>query len=289
MRLSSWIRARPVLAFYVLSFAITWTTWWPMAAHDRGWIDLHLSALPLVGGLPLVGALYFVGGLGPGVAAYVVVRILHGKAADAELFGALLRWRVGWVWYVVAILLYPLIWAVTTTLSGTWPTELAALGSVNAVLASLLRYLLAAVPEELGWRGFALPALQVRHTALTASLVVGLLWFAWHLPLVLGGDPVMSTYPLLPYAIWFLAQAVLYTWLYNNTRGSLLIAVLLHGIANLIGVFSAAPWATTGITVVVATVVVAVYGPKHLSRTGVRVTLPAADRSTGALHDRPRA
>lgn len=273
MRLSSLVRARPVPAFFLLTFVITWGTWWPMAAYNRGWTDVHLPGL------------YFLGGLGPGIAAYVVVRILRGKAADAELLGALLRWRVGWAWYAVAVLLFPVIWMLAAALSATVATELAASGSVSAALLALLRYLLAAVPEELGWRGFALPALQARHTALTASLVVGLSWFAWHLPLVLGGDPVMSTYPLLPYAIWFLAQSVLYAWLYNNTGGSLVIAVLLHAIANVVGVFSAAPWATAGVTVAVTVIVVAVFGPAHLSRTGPRLTLPGTGPET---RNRPR-
>lgn len=261
MSVTTWVRARPVLAFCLLTFAITWGAWWPMAAYNRGWTDLHLPAL------------YFVGGLGPGIAAYVVMRILHGKAAGAALFGPLLRWRVSWAWYAVAVLLAPAVWLLAATLTGTLGTELAALGSVAAVAAALVRYLLAAVPEEVGWRGFALPTLQARHSALTASLIVGLLWWAWHLPLILGGDPVMSTYPLVPYGIWILAQAVLYTWLYNNTGGSLLIAVLLHGISNVVGVFSAAPWATTGVTVALAVVAIAVYGPRELSRTGPRVAL----------------
>lgn len=259
--LSTWVRARPVLAFYLLTFAITWGSWWPMAAYNRGWTDLRLPAL------------YVVGGLGPGVAAYVVMRILRGGAADAELLGPLLRWRVGWGWYAVAVLLFPVIWVLAATLTGTWATEVAALGPVAVIAVALARSLLAAVPEEVGWRGFALPALQARHSALSASLIIGLLWWAWHLPLVLGGDPVMSTYPLLPYTIWIVAEAVLYTWLYNNTGGSLLIVVLVHGISNVVGVFSAAPWATTGITLALALTVIAVYGPRDLSRTRPRVTL----------------
>jgi formate-dependent nitrite reductase membrane component NrfD len=77
----AWVRARPLLSFYLLTFAITWGTWWPMAAYHQGWTDLTLPVL------------YLVGGLGPGIAAYVVMSILRGRAAGSELLGPLLRWR----------------------------------------------------------------------------------------------------------------------------------------------------------------------------------------------------
>jgi hypothetical protein len=151
---------------------------------------------------------------------------------------------------------------------------------------------IAAIPARRGPRGgrlagFALPALQARHSALTASVIVGVLWMLWHLPLLLGGDPAMATYPLVPYTIWIIAESVIYTWLYNNTRGSLLIAVLLHGISNVVGPFSAAPWATTGITVALALLVVLVFGPRHLSRTGLRITLPGTALEAGNRNIRP--
>lgn len=141
------------------------------------------------------------------------------------------------------------------------------------VLLAFARYLFAAVPEEVGWRGFAVPALQERHTALVAALVVGLVAFVWHLPLVLGGDPYMSQYPLVPYFICFLGLSVIYVWLYNNSRGSLLILVLAHAVSNVIGLFSSAPVATAALTAGVAVLLVIVFGPEHLSRTGSRPTL----------------
>jgi len=261
MKVGHWVRDRPFLAFCILTFAITWSAWWPMAAYNNGWTDVHLPAL------------YFVGGLGPGIAAYVVMRILFGSAADSALLGPLLRWRVGWGWCAVAVLLVPALWVLSARLTGTLGSELAALGSLSAVAVSLVQHLLAAVPEEIGWRGFALPALQARYSALTSSFIVGLLWAAWHLPLVLDGDPLMSTYPLIPYAVWFLAQAVLYTWLYNNTGGSLFIAVLLHGLANFFGSFSTAPFIATALTLALALTVITAFGAPNLSKTRPRLTV----------------
>lgn len=269
MAVTAWVRAHPVTAFYALAFAITWLSWWPMALHNRGLVHA---------GVP---GLFFVGGLGPGIAAWVVVRIVGGTRGPAELFRPLLRWRVGARWLVVAVVLWPAIWILSVTLNGTLDHGLTTLGALPVVAVSLVRHLLAAVPEEVGWRGFALPALQERHSALTASLVVGALWALWHLPLLMGGDPTMSACPVLPFVVWMIAEAVLYTWLYNSARGSLLVVVLLHGISNVLGVFSSAPWTTTVITVAAAVIVIAVFGPGHLCRTGSRVTLPATSGRTG--------
>ncbi|MCK6211679.1 CPBP family intramembrane metalloprotease [Georgenia sp. EYE_87] len=274
MALKSWVRTRPVLAFYVLAFTITWLSWWPMAAHNRGLIAVDVPGL------------FVLGGLGPGIAAWAVMRAVSRADAAETLLRPLLRWRVSVRWFVVAACLFPAIWILAAVLSGSLTAELAALGSVPVVVMALLRYVIAAVPEEAGWRGFALPALQVRHSALTSSLVVGLLWALWHLPLLLGGDPTMSTYPLVPYVVWVVAEAVLYTWLYNSTSGSLLVVVLLHGVTNVVGLFGSAPWLVAVLTTAAAIVVVAVCGPEHLARNGRRVTLrPVAGLPGSAASD----
>ena len=260
-----WIRARPLLAFAVLAIAITWLSWFPLAAYNRGLWSLYLPWL------------YFVGGLGPGVAAYVVMRVLRGKKADQELLGPLLRWRVGAGWYVAAVAMFVLVWLAAVSVASELGPELRSLSSAWVVAVALVRSLLAAVPEEVGWRGFALPMLQRRFTALTSSLVVGALWALWHLPLILGGDEVMAGFPLIWYVLWILSESVLYGWLYNNTRGSLLIVVIAHGVSNVVGVFSSAPVATTMITAALAVVVVLRYGPQHLSRTSARMALPAPE------------
>jgi membrane protease YdiL (CAAX protease family) len=148
-----------------------------------------------------------------------------------------------------------------------------------------------AVGEEIGWRGYALPRLQARRTALTASLVIGSLHGLWHLPLWLSGqhEHPLSVYPA--FLIQAVALAVIYTWLYNSTKGSLLLVVLFHmatnapltlvllplGIENWVLPF----WLMAGFTVVAALVVVAVFGPTNLSRHP-RQTQPAAPDEAAA-------
>jgi len=120
--------------------------------------------------------------------------------------------------------------------------------------------------EEIGWRGFALPHLQKRHNALLATLIVGMLWGLWHLPLVFMAGS-MSEYPFL----WFIsiaANAFIYTCIYNSTKGSVVLVALFHGSLNIFGVFitGVSPVAYALLNCVVAIILIAVFGKVNLSR-----------------------
>jgi membrane protease YdiL (CAAX protease family) len=96
-----------------------------------------------------------------------------GRRGDQRLLAALWRWRANIVWWVVAVFAPIAIWPAAAGLGGTLSSDIVRLPSWLAVLPSLLCYLLQAVPEEVGWREFALPRLQARYSALTAGLIVG--------------------------------------------------------------------------------------------------------------------
>jgi membrane protease YdiL (CAAX protease family) len=123
--------------------------------------------------------------------------------------------------------------------------------------------------EEFGWRGYALPRFQARWNALVSSIVLGVIWAVWHLPLwFLAGSSQQGS------SFWvFLANmvltSVLYTWLFNNAKGSILVAVVFHAISNTLVQMFPEPianlfyWVVLGLTVMF---VVAVYGPRTLVR-----------------------
>ena len=132
-----------------------------------------------------------------------------------------------------------------------------------------------ALGEEIGWRGYALPRLQARRSALSASLIIGPIWALWHLPLWLTGAPGRTPILYAAFVVSAFALSVLLTWVYNSTGGSLLLVVLLHATINLpirllydsLGSRVTVPVLLYfGLTVVAAIVVVIVAGPKHLSR-----------------------
>jgi membrane protease YdiL (CAAX protease family) len=110
------------------------------------------------------------------------------------------------------------------------------LGIVGAFILWLLTF---GLGEELGWRGYALPRLQKRRSALTATLILGVAWAFWHLPAFFYKDTyvamgLMAGLPLLLISI--LAASIVFTWLYNSTPGSLLMVILFHAVFDFLSV-----------------------------------------------------
>jgi len=263
------MKRHPVAAFYILAFAISWSGYFPQVAYSYGLF-------------PFQSPLYFlIGGVGPTLAAVIMAYVLHGKGGLRGLFAPLARWRVGAVWYAVALFGNAVIWLAAIGLPGRTTLDMGKLGPWFTLFPVFLTNLLMNVWEEIGWRGFALPRLQSRYTALVSSLIVGALWGLWHLPLLLMKDYPMSTYPRIPWFIGLIASAVLYTWLYNNTNGSLLIATVFHAAGNTTGYFVESGLHTIQsfifdqavIACLIAAIIVAVFGPVHLSRSGKRIQL----------------
>ena len=181
----------------------------------------------------------------------------------------------------------------------TWPIDLAHAGKLQ-LQTPFVVYLSAYLPmfivpfflvdaisngEEIGWRGYVLPRLQVRHSALVSSLILGVVWGFWHLPKFLGED----SSPFWLFRIRVTASAVLYTWLFNNTNGSLLMTTLFHASVNTAGVFL--PIANTavgsnvnalmiqaGLEVFAAIAVTLFAGADRLSRTQPKQILNAEAR-----------
>lgn len=263
-RVSEWIRSRPVAAMYLLALYFTWLGWVPQALHSRGLFPFDSVIF------------YVLGGVGPLLAVFIVLQVLRVRDPAGEIFRPFLRWRVGLVWYAAALLFYPLLWILISCWRGELTAELAGLGSTVAVLQVFLTSMVAAVPEEPAWRGFALPRLQARSSALVAALVTGGMVAVWHLPLLFIEGTVMASYPLLPYLLFVVALSVLYAWMYNNTRGSLFLLVLFHASTNSVGHF--AGWEHTAVFVLAAVAVAVIFGPEHLSRRHARPTgAPGAD------------
>jgi hypothetical protein len=131
-----------------------------------------------------------------------------------------------------------------------------------------------ALPEEYGWRGYALGRMLSRRSALTASLILGAIWGSWHLPLHFIDGTVQSTMPVYQFVLQQMVLAVLYTWLFSNTRGAVSVAILFHTIGNIMG--AAIPhwttdlgrWIGFAVLIVFAAVIVVVWGPQDLNRSG---------------------
>ena len=148
----------------------------------------------------------------------------------------------------------------------------------------MILILLISLVEEFGWRGYALPRLQMRLNALQASLVLGVLWGVWHFPGYLAGTGTPADMPFYVFMLWVVPATVLITWVFNNSR-SLITAIVMHSSANF--AFSFFPlipeqtstgelvtfWFFIGGLWAAAIAVVIVFGPTHLSRTQPRLTI----------------
>jgi uncharacterized protein len=254
----SLVRRHPLITFFVLAYALTWSAW-PMWAS---------------GLYPIAPVFSFA----PFLAALVVLAITHGKSGVGRLLRRMVRWRVGLRWYAVALLLpagLALAATVLNVLLGAQAPSAADLGGWTGLLPAFFLVLL--IPglggawEEPGWRGFALPRLQAGRSALFAALILGVLIAGWHLPLMVVGDVHYSDIVLIMGAV------IIFNWVFNNANGSVLIIMLMHAMNNTISggffspMFSGADsvrqsWLLAAVWCVVAIVVVVVAGPKHLSR-----------------------
>jgi len=257
-RIQTWMRRQPVFAFYILAFIITWLGWVPQAAYSHGFFPFNSPLL------------YVFAGVGPLAAVLIVSRALYGKKDGEEVFKPLLRWRVGILWYMVVVLGSVAIMLASMGLKGEMGQGVERIMPSLTLLLTFLKYLFAAIPEEVAWRGFALPRLQSRYSALTSSLIIGILWALWHLPLLFIKGTTMATYPLIPYFLGVIAVAVLYTWLYNNSKGSVLIVTIFHAVSNTVGPNAGVE--QTEVVLTLATIIVIAFGPTHFSRRGVRIT-----------------
>lgn len=271
------MRKQPLVVFYLLAFAFTWAYWVPKALTSRGLASL---AVP--------DALGILAGYGPALAAILTTLAYYGKPGICNLFRRLVLWRVGFWWYAVALLL-PAATTLTAlalhTLLGrqfdlghpvTSPMNLSDMPLWQQTLLLSLMFTLGfdGLGEELGWRGFALPKFLDRYSALASSLILGTLWAAWHLPYALTQGTAMSDAPLLSFLPGMFAAAILYTWIFNNTQGSILLAILFHAANNT--TFHVLPVVVPAVRSIgdlgtwvqwfAVIVIVLVAGPKHLSR-----------------------
>lgn len=207
---TTFVKHHPLVAFFALAYALTW------------------PVVPLVAVSPLLGLPSL---FGPALAAVCVTALADGKPGVKELLGRVVRWRVGIRWYTVALGL-PAVLALAAAVLGSLLGAPASFRPGQLSILELVLFVLI-VGEELGWRGYALPRLLARRSALAASLILGVLWGAWHLPTFFVPGAPQHGLPIPAFLLLTVAYSVLFTWIYLHTRGSVLVATLFHGAINL--------------------------------------------------------
>jgi membrane protease YdiL (CAAX protease family) len=222
----------PLLTYFVLVFTISWGGVLLVLGGPAGMTGVKAQDNPL---FPLA-VLAMVAG--PSATGIVLTCVIDGRQGLREFRSRLLKWRVGTRWYVVALLAAPLMaTAITLTLSRSsaefLPGVAVADDRAAVLLLGLVVGLAAGFFEELGWTGFAIPRLMLRHGILAAGLIVGVLWSAWHLLVVVWG--IGNRAGTIPLALFVIADGlaglpafrVLMVLVYDRTE-SLFLAVLMH-------------------------------------------------------------
>jgi membrane protease YdiL (CAAX protease family) len=275
----SFIQKNPLLSFFLLAIGLTWIFMITDALGSHNIIPFRLP-------LPLMVVMGYM----PTLAAVIVTGATHGKQGVRALFRRLTIVRVGFSWYLFAIFGLAVMYVVVILLHNLFG-NVPPLPILSDKLPSLppLQLALSIVPmfiviglvngEEIGWRGFALPRLQAKYNALTSSLVLGMIWTIFHLPLfftVTGSS--QADWSFVSFLVSTVAISVLYAWMYNNTRGSILMAYLFHAAANtwsqVFSIDHANPfvgWIMAGLLVLTAVAVTLTSGAENLSRKTTRI------------------
>jgi membrane protease YdiL (CAAX protease family) len=255
--------------FFVLSLA-SWVIWIPQAGVALGISESAISLDSPLNALTVWG---------PALAAILVTLLTVGRAGVRALFHPIGRWRAAPQWFIFVLFFAGARWLAAHLIDlllghsyelGSGPI-FSLFGPEQAIMLPFAVIL--AFPntlgEELGWRGFALPGLQARYNALVSSIILGLFWGFWHIPTWIGqGFVDLSWLSLLVRVLSLVPIAILFTWVYNNTNGSLFMAWLFHASLTITGYFvPLLPTSTeTVLSWIVALVVVVVTGPARFRR-----------------------
>ncbi len=210
--------------FILLTYFLTWSVEIPAALTKHGYLHMNVSK-----------ALQTICTLSPGIIAIILTAIYFRKNGLKSLFKSIIKWRVKFRWYVIIIILgialCGLSLVIFNWISGQSikPDE-----PYNFIFYFIIILPLSALWEEIGWRGFLLPVLQEKYTAIKSSLIIGFVWGLWHLPIYLAINPYGDK-TIIFFLMMFIgcfALSIISTYLYNSTKGSILICILFHNAIN---------------------------------------------------------
>lgn len=258
--------------FFILTYSFSWLFWIPIALSGQ------TVALPLIA----------IGALSPSLFGILMTYLTTDKVNRHDFWRRVISFKLIRIrWYVVIILLFPLMMTITflleTLLGGALPPLEGARQTLTQPIPLLVFIITMLIGgpliEELGWRGFALDRLQNKSNALLSSIILGIIHATWHLPLffIKGTSQGAMGFATILFWLWVIqvvSGSILYTWVYNNNNRSTLSAILIHFMSNstftiIAQLGNALPLKTeiirTAIYVVVALIVVFVWGPKTMT------------------------
>jgi CAAX protease family protein len=209
----------PLTAFFVMAFLFSWIAIVPLLINPTFPIEIF----------QILGAL-----AGPTLSAVIVIALVEGRTGLGKFFKRYIQWRAGigwWLFILFATLISLTIVAAVIVGTAVLTEFIQNIGLIlyTYLLTLIVGIILGPLWEEPGWRGFALPRLQALFGPLAGTAILGLFWAFWHIPGFLGGWMQGNFVALIVSSIAF---SLVMTWVYNNTRGSILLMILLHSSSN---------------------------------------------------------
>lgn len=225
-------RINPLIVYFTLAYLISWLIWFPLYSPALG-----------IAGLPVLPFQHGIGGLGPLISAFITTGIFEGNEGVKSLKHRMIKARP--LVYIAIALLSPFLLAFMASIinyvANQRPIELSGLfvgkelPEFNFAGFLLYNLLFFGFGEEAGWRGFALPRLQNKTNALNASIILTVLWAIWHWPLFLyrPGFMNMGVAGTFGWLFSLLTGSVLLTWLYNSSKGGILVCAIFHATVDI--------------------------------------------------------
>lgn len=268
------IRQGPCL-YFILTYAWSWSFWIPAALLGTNVFDFPYFLL--------LG----LGGLGPFVVSIALTYFKEDREVWRDFWVRIIDVkRISFVWFVLTILMAPFVCGLGILtgilVNGVMPSFATAVeflsDPVGFIFYLFFVFIYGPLPEEFGWRGYALDRLQKKWNALFSSIILAVLWGLWHWPMFFmvgtyqsGEQAIGSLRFWIDYCVGIVANTILMTWIYNNTRRSTLSAILYHFMMNFTGEFlnliDIYHYYKVLWTVVIVIVVVIIYKPKNLTRS----------------------
>jgi membrane protease YdiL (CAAX protease family) len=220
-------KKRGIIVFFSMTYAISWIIWIPIALSSNNILLFHISPFPGI----------IIGGMAPSLVGLILILEEQGISGTKSLLGRLFQWKVNIRWYIFVLCIPAVIISTSIIINSIFanvPINISTIGDWRIILITFIVTLFIGGPigEELGWRGYALPKMGETRKPLLASLIVGLGWGLWHLPLFWINGSLQADIPVIWFIVSILAESVLYTWIYTSTGGNLFLMVLFHTSIN---------------------------------------------------------
>lgn len=266
---------RNLLFFFLIAFGWSWF-WWALFIFGIlklpagiGTLDVNfVSAAPLI-------LVVFVAPYGPTLAGFVMAAVTDGKAGVKNLWKRFWNRNLSIKWLLVCLLFFPVLQLIANLVTRTLDHQaypLFAYSNLGVFVNAFIfdGFIHGGMSEEFGWRGYALPRFQARWNALTSSIVLGGIWAAWHIPLWFFPGDEHSQVNFWGWAFFIILFSIMMTWIFNNTNGNVLVAVLFHAMANAAGSLfwccGSSAWHRTGVWLIAVILIVVIFGRKKLIR-----------------------